>query len=69
MGSSHFSEIGYVFYNLINLGYAPGIAPFGDDAQAKKKKQHLARLMTRMWISFISDLDPNHHKRMSPFLL
>lgn len=66
IGSGHFSEVGYVFYNLLNLGYAANIAPFGDNSQEKKD---LAKLITRMWISFVNDLDPNNHKSTSDFLL
>lgn len=58
MGTSHFTEIGYVFYNVDGLGYAPGISPLEG---ASQDKLDLAQLTTRMWISFICDLDPNGH--------
>ncbi|KJK68686.1 Carboxylesterase family protein [Aspergillus parasiticus SU-1] len=57
-GTSHFTEIGYVFYNRIGLGYAAGQSPL---ANATQDVLDLAKLTTRMWISFITDLDPNNH--------
>lgn len=66
-GTPHFTEIGYVFYNRIGLGYAEGQSPL---TGASKEVLHLAKLVTRMWISFINDLDPNNHgsKITSPSL-
>jgi len=58
MGSSHWYEIPYVFYNTHGLGIAEHINPF---INATKEVLHLAMLMSRMWVSFIHDLDPNHH--------
>jgi carboxylesterase type B len=57
-GTPHFTEIGYVFYNRIGLGYAKGQSPL---TGASKEVLQLAKLVTRMWISFINDLDPNSH--------
>lgn len=57
-GTPHFTEIGYVFYNRIGLGYAKGQSPL---TGASKEVLQLAKLVTRMWISFINDLDPNNH--------
>ncbi|KAE8139819.1 Alpha/Beta hydrolase protein [Aspergillus pseudotamarii] len=57
-GTSHFTEIGYIFYNRIGLGYAAGQSPL---ANATQDVLDLAKLTTRMWISFITDLDPNNH--------
>ncbi|KAF5018122.1 hypothetical protein F66182_9915 [Fusarium sp. NRRL 66182] len=58
IGATHFTEIGYVFYNRQGLGYAPGQSPLEDGS---KEVLDLAKLMTNMWISFIHDLDPNNH--------
>ncbi|KAH6981253.1 putative neuroligin [Ilyonectria sp. MPI-CAGE-AT-0026] len=58
MGTTHFTEIGYVFYNRLGLGYPAAINPL---ANASKDVLALAKLTTRMWISFIHDLDPNNH--------
>ncbi|KAE8340607.1 hypothetical protein BDV24DRAFT_175116 [Aspergillus arachidicola] len=57
-GTSHFTEIGYVFYNRLGLGYAAGQSPL---TNATQDVLDLAKLATRMWISFITDLDPNNH--------
>ncbi|KAF4981691.1 hypothetical protein FZEAL_2578 [Fusarium zealandicum] len=58
-GTTHFTEIGYVFYNRLGLGYSGAQDPLKD---ASKEVLDLAKLVTRMWISFIHDLDPNNHK-------
>ncbi|KAJ3539458.1 hypothetical protein NM208_g5483 [Fusarium decemcellulare] len=57
-GTTHFTEIGYVFYNRQGLGYAGNQSPLKN---ATKEVLDLAKLVTRMWISFINDLDPNKH--------
>ncbi|KAH6985559.1 Alpha/Beta hydrolase protein [Ilyonectria destructans] len=57
-GTTHFTEIGYVFYNRLNLGYAGAQSPL---LNATQEVLDLAKLVTRMWISFIHDLDPNNH--------
>ncbi|KAF4465909.1 neuroligin [Fusarium albosuccineum] len=57
-GTTHFTEIGYVFYNKQGLGYAGNQSPLKN---ATKEVLDLAKLVTRMWISFINDLDPNKH--------
>ncbi|KAM0426454.1 hypothetical protein ACHAPT_008145 [Fusarium lateritium] len=59
-GTPHFTEIGYVFYNRIGLGYADGQSPLTGPGATKEVLQ-LAKLVTRMWISFITELDPNKH--------
>ncbi|KAF7548776.1 hypothetical protein G7Z17_g6826 [Cylindrodendrum hubeiense] len=58
IGTTHFTEIGYVFYNRLGLGYPATINPLQD---ATEDVLDLAKLTTRMWISFIHDLDPNNH--------
>ncbi|GAA6030963.1 hypothetical protein JCM8097_008958 [Rhodosporidiobolus ruineniae] len=53
IGATHATEIPYVFSNPDTLG--PRLA----DA-------HLARFMTRSWVSFIATLDPKHHQLPNP---
>ncbi|SPO04163.1 related to triacylglycerol lipase II precursor [Cephalotrichum gorgonifer] len=57
MGAAHWFEIPYVFNNILGLGMQ-AISPF---ATGDKDRIALARLMTRMWVSFVHDLDPNNH--------
>ena len=57
-GTSHFAEIGYVFYNTLSLGYASGLSPLEN---ATGPVLELAKLVCHMWVSFIHDLDPNNH--------
>ncbi|CZT52486.1 related to carboxylesterase type B [Rhynchosporium secalis] len=53
-GSTHFSEVAFVFDNLNGEGYA--VNPFGGKPEGYAK---LATLMSKSWASFVSDLDPN----------
>jgi triacylglycerol lipase len=55
MGATHFEEIPWVFGNLGGVGYETN--PFGES----QKYREVARLMNRMWISFVVDGDPNMH--------
>ncbi|KAK7994249.1 hypothetical protein PG991_015837 [Apiospora marii] len=59
-GSTHFQEVAYVFDNTAGLGYDTPVAvdPFGGKPEAYFR---LADLMSRMWVSFVTTLDPNHH--------
>ncbi|KAL3659424.1 hypothetical protein V7S43_015695 [Phytophthora oleae] len=58
IGSTHFVEVAFVFYNLLGDGYNNSVAtdPFLDEPESYKQ---LARLMTRMWASFIANQTPN----------
>ncbi|ETS85379.1 hypothetical protein PFICI_03404 [Pestalotiopsis fici W106-1] len=58
LGSSHFAEVAYVFYNLEGQGYAENAGIFPTSNQ---DLNDLANLMSRMWVSFINDLNPNNH--------
>jgi hypothetical protein len=58
IGTPQFTEIGYVSYNTLSLGYAEEASPL---ANATLPVLDLAKLVCRMWISFINDLDPNGH--------
>ncbi|KAG2523091.1 hypothetical protein JM18_005896 [Phytophthora kernoviae] len=59
IGATHFTEVAFVFYNLLGDGYNNSVAtnPFLDKPESYS---HLARLMTRMWASFIVNQTPNH---------
>ncbi|KAK8075370.1 hypothetical protein PG997_010033 [Apiospora hydei] len=60
-GSTHFQEVAYVFDNTAGLGYDTAVAvnPFGGKPEAYFE---LADLMSRMWVSFVTTLDPNRHE-------
>lgn len=62
IGVSHFTEVAFVFANTMGVGYDTIVAtnPFTDGAGAPEANFKIARLMSRMWISFIVDLDPNN---------
>ncbi|EAU35844.1 cholinesterase [Aspergillus terreus NIH2624] len=54
-GAQHFNEVSFVFNNIQGQGYHYG-KPFAGMPPSYKQ---LSRLMTRMWASFIHDLNPN----------
>lgn len=58
MGATHFQEVVFVFDNTQGLGYKTVVAqnPF---ANAPDTFFELAMTMSRMWVSFIVDGDPN----------
>lgn len=58
-GVGHFQEVALVMYNLEGLGYLNEIAtpPFEGKPE---RYTTAARMMSRMWASFIVDLDPNN---------
>lgn len=60
LGSTHFTEVAFVFYNLEGNGYNTSVAtdPFLNKPDNFKQ---LARIMTRMWASFIVDQTPNNN--------
>ncbi|RLN91094.1 hypothetical protein BBJ28_00023526, partial [Nothophytophthora sp. Chile5] len=59
IGATHFQEIAFVFYNLLGDGYNNSVSvdPFLNEPESFSQ---LARMMTRMWASFIVDQTPNH---------
>jgi hypothetical protein len=63
VGSTHFQEVAFVFHNLQGMGYNNSVAvdPFANKPQTFDQ---LATIMSRMWISFIVDGDPNTSKGM-----
>ncbi|KAK2690704.1 hypothetical protein QWA68_010613 [Fusarium oxysporum] len=58
IGTPHFVEVAYVFYNLLGQGYGKGQGPL---VNASKEVLDLAKLVSHMWISFITELNPNEH--------
>ncbi|KAG3108615.1 hypothetical protein PI124_g12095 [Phytophthora idaei] len=60
IGATHFTEVAFVFYNLLGDGYNNSVAtdPFLDKPESYKQ---LARVMTRMWASFIVHENPNQN--------
>jgi carboxylesterase type B len=58
IGATHFQEVVFVFNNTLGQGYA--VDPFGNlSASDSEKFQNLAIQMSRSWVSFITELDPN----------
>ncbi|KAJ9137868.1 Carboxylic ester hydrolase [Pleurostoma richardsiae] len=57
-GAAHFQEVAFVFHNTEGLGYENAVAvnPF---AGMPDTYPRLSKIMSRMWISFIAELDPN----------
>ncbi|KAH7491187.1 Lipase 1 [Phytophthora ramorum] len=60
IGATHFTEVAFVFYNLLGDGYNNSVAtdPFLNKPESYKQ---LARVMTRMWASFIVHGNPNEN--------
>jgi carboxylesterase type B len=56
---SHFKEIGFVFDNIKGVGFRPDIKPFEGKPQ---RYVDLAEFVSRTWISFVHDMDPNSWK-------
>lgn len=57
-GAGHFREVAFVFDDTIGLGYNNSVSedPFVGEPETLKD---LAKMMSRMWVGFIVDLDPN----------
>jgi carboxylesterase type B len=60
IGATHFTEVAFVFYNLLGDGYNNSVAtdPFLNKPESYKQ---LSRVMTRMWASFIMHQNPNEN--------
>jgi carboxylesterase type B len=56
VGVTHFQEVAFAFANTNGVGYA--VNPFGNGTAGVARRE-VARLMSRMWISFIATGDPN----------
>ena len=68
MGSTHFQEVAFVFHNLEGMGYNNSVAvdPFENKPQSYDR---LATIMSRMWVSFIVDGDPNMNNGKFSFVV
>lgn len=58
VGVAHFQEVAFVFDNTGGLGYAPNAKPF---TNAPQSYYDLAELMSKMWVSFAVEGNPNGH--------
>ncbi|RDW80939.1 carboxylic ester hydrolase-26 [Coleophoma crateriformis] len=56
IGVTHFQEVAWVFNNIYGAGYSTD--PFGNNDAAYTS---VSTLMSRMWVSFVHDLNPNGH--------
>lgn len=56
IGATHFQEVAFVFDNVHGLGYT--VNPF---ANTSSTYLALAKQMSKSWVAFIHDLDPNGH--------
>ncbi|KAK2007572.1 carboxylesterase [Colletotrichum eremochloae] len=63
-GVDHFQEVAFVFDNTDGLGYetAVSVDPFADKPASYKR---LANVMSRMWVAFVVDGDPNRNGGVS----
>lgn len=69
---THFMEMAFVLNNRDGIGYTDVSQPYLGPNPFEGKPQSyldLADLMSRMWVSFAHDLDPNCHPRKSPCCL
>lgn len=59
-GAGHFREVAFVFDDTSGLGYNNSVAvdPFEDEPETFAQ---LADMMSRMWVSFVTELDPNYY--------
>ncbi|EXJ73619.1 triacylglycerol lipase [Cladophialophora psammophila CBS 110553] len=64
IGATHFQEVAFVFHNTKGVGYHNSVAedPFENKPASYDR---LATIMSRMWISFIVDGDPNTNNATS----
>ncbi|KAK5675642.1 hypothetical protein LTS10_011742 [Elasticomyces elasticus] len=60
-GAVHFQEVAFVFYNTMGLGYPQNGNPNPLGGVFREEYLRVAKLMTRMWISFVNYGDPNQH--------
>lgn len=59
IGVTHFTEVAFMMHNVDGLGYENAVAsnPFAGKPESYVQ---VATMMSRMWASFIVDLDPNN---------
>ena len=58
VGATHFQEVAFVFHNLNGDGYPPNGNPNPFEGMPKSYSE-LATVMSRAWIGFIANGDPN----------
>ncbi|KAK9780235.1 hypothetical protein SCAR479_02872 [Seiridium cardinale] len=56
-GVPHGAEVPFVFDNVLGTGYDENTNVFLDEPETFSE---LAVMMSRMWVSFVTNLDPNH---------
>lgn len=61
-GATHFTEVAFMLYNLHGLGYAE--SPFAGKPQSYRD---VADIMSRYWVNFIVDGDPNSSEGKLPY--
>ena len=68
IGATHFQEVSFVFDNILGDGYNNSVAvdPFANEPATLPQ---LASMMSRMWVSFITELDPNSNGGKSLYFL
>jgi carboxylesterase type B len=59
IGVTHYQEVALVFDNISGDGYATN--PSNGSLIDRPMYVNVATLMSRMWASFVNDLDPNNH--------
>jgi carboxylesterase type B len=59
IGVTHYQEVAWVFNNIDGVGYAT--SPFNGSLINRPAYVQVSTLMSRMWASFATDLDPNNH--------
>ncbi|KNG47995.1 hypothetical protein TW65_05336 [Stemphylium lycopersici] len=58
LGVAHYSEIPFVFYNVDGVGHEINFLA-ADSTQERDELVALGRRMSRMWISFVNEMQPN----------
>lgn len=59
IGVTHYQEVAWVFNNIDGAGYTTN--PFNASLVNGSSYVEVSTLMSRMWASFATDLDPNNH--------
>lgn len=59
LGSIHFQEVAFTFFNTEGLGYPQNGGPNPMGGPMHEQYVKLAKLMSRMWVSFVNFGDPN----------
>ncbi|KAJ5901473.1 hypothetical protein N7495_002001 [Penicillium taxi] len=59
IGVTHYQEVAWVFNNIDGIGYTTN--PFNGSLIDRPAYVEVSTLMSRIWASFATDLDPNNH--------